>query len=61
MERAGSATFACCSATPAADEPLHLRLVRVLPAHAGFGSGTQLALAIGRAFAQWHGLELSTA
>jgi beta-RFAP synthase len=43
------------------DEPLHLRLVRVLPAHAGFGSGTQLALAIGRAFAQWHGLDASTA
>ena len=41
-------------------EPLHLTLLRVLPAHAGFGSGTQLALAIGRAFAQWHGLELTT-
>lgn len=41
-------------------ETLRLRLVRVLPAHAGFGSGTQLALAIGRAFAQWHGLDLST-
>ena len=41
-------------------EPLRLHLARVLPAHAGFGSGTQLALAIGRAFAQWHGLELST-
>ena len=32
--------------------PLALHLERVLPAHAGFGSGTQLALAIGRAFAQ---------
>ena len=41
-------------------EPLHLALPRVLPAHAGFGSGTQLALAIGRAFAQWHGLDLTT-
>jgi beta-ribofuranosylaminobenzene 5'-phosphate synthase len=41
-------------------EPLRLHLARVLPAHAGFGSGTQLALAIGRAFAQWHGLDLST-
>ncbi len=41
-------------------EPLHLKLVRVLPAHSGFGSGTQLALAIGRAFAQWHGLDVST-
>jgi len=38
--------------------PLHLHLARWLPAHAGFGSGTQLALAVGRAFALWHGLEL---
>ncbi len=41
-------------------EPLHLRLLRVLPVHAGFGSGTNLALAIGRAFACWHGLDVST-
>lgn len=40
--------------------PLHLNLIRVLPAHSGFGSGTQLALAIGRAFACWHGLDVST-
>ncbi len=37
---------------------LALRLLQVLPAHAGFGSGTQLALAIGRAFVQWHGLQI---
>ena len=43
------------------EDPLHLRLLRVLPPHAGFGSGTQLALAIARAFAQWHGLDVSTA
>ena len=42
-------------------EPLQLRLLQVLPPHAGFGSGTQLALAVGRAFALWHGLEVSTA
>ena len=41
-------------------EPLRLSLLRVLPAHAGFGSGTQLALAIGRAFAQWHRLDVAT-
>ena len=41
-------------------EPLRLVLERVLPAHAGFGSGTQLALAIGRAFAQWHRLDVGT-
>jgi beta-ribofuranosylaminobenzene 5'-phosphate synthase len=42
-------------------EPLRLRILRALPSHAGFGSGTQLALAVGRGFAQWHGLEVSTA
>lgn len=41
--------------------PLHLRLEQVLPAHAGFGSGTQLALAVGRAFARWHGLDVPSA
>ena len=41
--------------------PLRLQLTRVLPPHAGFGSGTQLALAIGRAFAHWHGLTLASA
>jgi beta-RFAP synthase len=40
--------------------PLALRLRSVLPSHAGLGSGTQLALAIGRAFARWHGLDLPT-
>jgi beta-RFAP synthase len=30
--------------------PVHLRLRETLPAHAGLGSGTQLALAVGRAF-----------
>jgi beta-ribofuranosylaminobenzene 5'-phosphate synthase len=42
-------------------EPLQLRLLQVLPPHAGFGSGTQLALAIGTAFVRWHGLEVSAA
>ncbi len=41
--------------------PLHLCLRQVLPPHAGLGSGTQLALAIGRAFARWHGLDVDTA
>ncbi|MBT2325983.1 beta-ribofuranosylaminobenzene 5'-phosphate synthase [Variovorax paradoxus] len=43
------------------DACLSLRLRQVLSPHAGFGSGTQLASAIGRAFAEWHGLDLSTA
>lgn len=38
--------------------PLHLHLQQVLPAHAGLGSGTQLALAVGRAFSAWHHLDL---
>jgi beta-ribofuranosylaminobenzene 5'-phosphate synthase len=42
-------------------QALHLRLRRVMPAHAGFGSGTQLALAVGRAFSEVHGLGWSTA
>jgi beta-RFAP synthase len=41
--------------------PLHLRLVRVLPGHAGLGSGTQLALATGRAFCALAGLQLDGA
>ena len=40
--------------------PLVLRLRSVLPAHAGLGSGTQLALAVGRAFARWQGLDVPT-
>ena len=40
--------------------PLCLQISRVLPPHAGFGSGTQLALSIGRVFAHWHGLQLSS-
>ena len=40
--------------------PLHLHLIETLPAHAGFGSGTQLALAIGRAFSTLFGLSLTT-
>jgi beta-RFAP synthase len=42
------------------DAPVALHLREVLPAHAGFGSGTQLALSIGRAFASLHGLEIAT-
>lgn len=40
--------------------PLRVTLHAVLPPHAGFGSGTQLALALGRAFAHWHGLVVDT-
>lgn len=41
--------------------PLRLHLAQALPAHAGFGSGTQLALAVGRAFSSLFGLALPTA
>lgn len=43
-----------------ARRPVHVALHRNPPAHAGFGSGTQLALALGRAFAACHGLDLET-
>jgi beta-RFAP synthase len=38
--------------------PFHLHLDEVIPAHAGLGSGTQLALAIGSAVATLEGLPL---
>ena len=59
MERA-SAYLRALRARSGRTDTLHLRLLRVLPAHGGFGSGTQLALAIARAFAQWHRMEVST-
>lgn len=40
------------------DTPLDVALDELPPSHAGFGSGTQLALAIGHAFARFHGLAL---
>ena len=40
--------------------PVCVTLHRAPPAHAGFGSGTQLALAVGRAFAACHGCDLPT-
>jgi len=43
------------------DSPLAIELREVLPAHAGFGSGTQLALALGRGFASLHGIDVTTA
>lgn len=41
-------------------QSLRASLYRTPPAHAGFGSGTQLALAFGRAFANHYGLALTT-
>lgn len=40
--------------------PVRLQLLEVLPPHTGLGSGTQLALAVGRAFAHLHGLEMDS-
>jgi beta-RFAP synthase len=42
------------------EEPLHLHIARALPAHAGLGSGTQLALAVGRAFCAFTETALTT-
>jgi beta-ribofuranosylaminobenzene 5'-phosphate synthase len=52
--------LAAMRAATGIDRPLHLALRRALPPHAGFGSGTQLALAVGRAFSALHRLSLST-
>ncbi len=41
-------------------EPLRVSLQRAPPAHSGFGSGTQLALALGRAFCRFHRLDMDT-
>lgn len=41
-------------------QPLQVMLSAMPPAHSGFGSGTQLALALGRAFCTLHGLDWST-
>ncbi len=41
--------------------PLRVTLLRAPPAHSGFGSGTQLALAIGHAFARYHRLDMGSA
>jgi len=43
-----------------AAQPLRVTVYEAPPAHAGFGSGTQLALALGRAFARIHRLDLRT-
>jgi beta-ribofuranosylaminobenzene 5'-phosphate synthase len=42
------------------DAPIRLNLRRALPAHAGLGSGTQLALAVGRAFCSTFDLPLES-
>ncbi len=61
VERAARHLQAMQQRTGLADRALHLSLHETLPAHAGLGSGTQLALAVGRAFCRWHGLDLPTA
>lgn len=43
------------------DHALELNIVQHIPEHAGLGSGTQLALAIGTAVSQLYGLNLTTA
>jgi beta-ribofuranosylaminobenzene 5'-phosphate synthase len=60
VERA-AAHLAAMQSHTGLSRPLHLRLHHLLPAHAGLGSGTQLALAVGMAFARLHGLALDAA
>ncbi|GBD43280.1 4-diphosphocytidyl-2-C-methyl-D-erythritol kinase [bacterium HR40] len=41
--------------------PVEIEVVRAIPAHAGLGSGTQLALALGRALSTVAGIDVGTA
>ncbi|MDZ5458249.1 beta-ribofuranosylaminobenzene 5'-phosphate synthase family protein [Azohydromonas lata] len=60
VERA-AAHLAALQAHTGLSRPLHLRLLELLPPHAGLGSGTQLALAVGMAFTRLQGLPLDAA
>lgn len=53
---------ACRSAWPAAGQGAHcqVRVCRSIPTHAGFGSGTQLRLAIARGWRLVHGFDAGT-
>lgn len=42
-----------------ADRAYRLEIIETIPSHAGLGSGTQLALAVGSAFAALEGLDLT--
>ena len=42
------------------DRALHVEIERIIPEHVGLGSGTQLALAVGRAALCLHGRDLPT-
>jgi len=53
--------LAALRASTGCHEPLALRIRQVLPAHAGLGSGTQLALAVGRAYCRLLGLSIGAA
>lgn len=60
LERTGRIVGQLQTATGRLD-PIDVQVVEALPPHIGLGSGTQLALALGRGFAELHGLQLSTA
>ena len=62
-EDAGRAERAALDIAQALGQPLPARIHvdRAIPHHAGLGSGTQMALAVGTALAKLHGLKLTTA
>lgn len=59
LERARS-IVAQLQTSCAVPTPLDVHLIEALPAHSGLGSGTQLALALGRAFSDLHRLDMAT-
>lgn len=46
---------------PSEQQSVHIQVDKLIPEHAGLGSGTQLALTLGTALARLHQLSLSTA
>jgi len=45
---------------PPAARQVHIEVKQLIPEHAGLGSGTQLTLTLGKALAQFHGLDIDT-
>ena len=59
QRRAERAAALLCDSLGLPEKP-NIRIESVIPPHAGLGSGTQLALAVGRALAELHEISIST-
>ncbi|MDB2705482.1 beta-hydroxylase [Pseudomonadota bacterium] len=45
---------------PKSDRSIHIKVIKLIPEHSGFGSGTQFALAIGTALCRLYHIEATT-